>query len=266
MPDEKTVLQVAFDNLSQEFERISHLLTPTEDHPFGKYAERIGSKFPDYKSPVKNALKVIERALKGETSLEEGWESYTRIKAELMPSLSSELLAIIGGVFLIQAKLDQVGNYDGASGDASSEKPLSFTNMAEELVKDLADRGGKGWAPVLFVGEERLGHSVAEIIRLRFPACDIWHLPFTAHEYGYLVAQLRPPEQFRTFRAEVRANVDPRKHKDNSPPGDQSCYIETIRSLWITYYGHKTDQERGNFFKTLDQERTTLGTQQETLL
>jgi hypothetical protein len=266
MPDEKTVLNVAYQSLNQELNRISYLLRPPEDHPFRKYADRIRSKFGASTSQVQNALGKIKQAIDGETSLEEGWKSYVRIKTELMPNLSNELLASIGGFFLIHAKLDHVGNYDGASDDTSSGAPLSFVNMAEMLVEELADRGGPGLAPVLIVGEERLGHSVAEIIRLRFPACDIWHLPFTAHEYGYLVAQLRPPEELVNFRARVRNNVDPRQHRNNSPPDDQSCYLEPIRRLWKMYYDATTDRERDNFFRLHDQELITLARQQETLL
>jgi len=266
MSDEKTVLNATYESIDQEHKRISYLLKPTKDHPLGEYAQRIKGKFAESQSQVQIALLEIKQAIDGKKSLEDGWKSYARLKTELMPSLSSELLAIIGGVYLIKAKLDHMGDFDGESDGKSSNTPLSFSEMAQMLIEDLNGRGGKGWAPVLIVGEERLGHSVAEIIRLRFPACDIWHLPFTAHEYGYLVAQLRQLDRFENFRAQVRNNVDPRRHKNNAPPDDESCYLEEVRRMWRIYYGAETSQERDNFYKNHEQELIALGRRQDTLL
>ncbi len=266
MPDEKTVFNASYESINQEIDRILYLLKPTKDNPLGEIVERIHSKFRETQSQVQNARRELRQAKDGQKSLEDGWKSYTRLKTELLPILSSELLAVLGGVYLTKAKLDHMGDFDGKSGSGSSDMPLSFSKMAETLVDDLARRGGGGWAPVLIVGEERLGHSVAEIIRLRFPACDIWHLPFAAHEYGYLVAQLQAPGMLENFRAHVRINVDPRQHKNNAPPEDESCYLEEVRRLWKIYYNAETGQERDNFSKNHEQELITLGRRQEALL
>lgn len=267
MPDERTVLNTTYLSLTQELSRISYLLKPIKDHPLGEYAERIQSKFVDYRSAAQNALREMKQAIDGnDKSLEDGWSAYLKLKTELMPSLSSELLAIIGGVYLIKANLDHMGNFEGDSGQQDRQPTMSFSEMAQTLVEDLATRGGKGWAPVLIVGEERLGHSVAEIIRLRFPACDIWHLPFTAHEYGYLVAQIRPPDLLGQFRAHVQNNVDPRHHTENLHPPDRSCFLKAIQRLWDNYYDLKSDEERVNFSKVHEQDVIALGKQQDTHL
>ncbi len=267
MYDQKTVLKTAYEGLEQELSRISYLLKPIKNHPLGEYAERIQSKFVESKSAVQNALREIKQALDGKgKSLEEGWCSYMKLKTELMPSLSSELLAVIGGVYLIKANLDHVGDFEGDFSQEDRKPTMSFSEIAQILVEDLAKRGGKGWAPVLIVGEERLGYSVAEIIRLRFPACDIWHLPFTAHEYGYLVAQTRPPDLLGNFRAYVRHNVDPKQHQNNTSPSDRFCFLEEIQRLWDHYYNNLRAEEREKFSQTHKLELSALAKEQETHL
>src|SRR3989442_3403286 len=99
-----------------------------------------------------------------------------------------------------------------------------------------------GWQSVLIVGEEQLDPSQADIIRLRFPACDIWNLPFTAHEYGYLVAHkdLRAGRSkraiFHNLREEVQENVNLRKHDPGSPPEHRECYLSEMVKLWDEYH------------------------------
>ncbi|MBN1262086.1 MAG: hypothetical protein JXB35_15515, partial [Anaerolineae bacterium] len=63
--------------------------------------------------------------------------------------------------------------------------------LAEHLVGNFSADTGASWSSVMILGEERLFDKVTkitQIIRMRFPEWDIWSLPFTAHEFGQLVA------------------------------------------------------------------------------
>jgi hypothetical protein len=173
-----------------------------------------------------------------------------------MPILSIELLAVIGGLYLRQAHLDDVRQDD-------SKGPMRFLEMAESLVKELAPRSGApGDRCSSWGGENWL--CEAEIIRLRFPACDIWHLPFTAHEYGYLVAKNRPPDLFKNLLAEVRSKVDPPSTRAAASP-DHLCFSKEIQDLWDRYYNLRPSEQE-DFSKDHDQELNTLANRQEVQL
>jgi hypothetical protein len=258
----KTTLRTAYLAVRQEYTRISALLSPIATgqlpHPLRNHAQKIKRLFSVSQSKALKLLRTIEDHEKN-GRFQEGWRDYIELKTEVMPALSSELLAVIGGVYLHESELD---NLYAASSTASRR---SFSDMAEELVEDLADRSGMGWESVLIVGDERLGHSEAEIIRLRFPACDIWNLPFTAHEYGYLVAHKdRAPKSFKDLRTKVQQSVDPSNHDFGSPPEDRERYLDEVVKLWDAYHAQPTSADaQQEVIKPREKELSTLILQQE---
>lgn len=147
----------------------------------------------------------------------EGWSKYARLRSEYMPRISNELLAVIGGIYLEKEGHDHL----------QPSRVLSFSTVAKRLVDLLAAQASKPPAQILIVGEERFEPVGAEIIRLRFPACDVWNLPFAAHEYGYLVAQHSAPPQLADLQGEVKRNVD-LETMPNDPP-DIECYLPSVR-------------------------------------
>jgi sugar-specific transcriptional regulator TrmB len=259
---ETTVLRTAYEAIKQEFSRISNLLYA--QNPLEKYTNNIRGKFNDRISTVQTMLEEIEKAIDSNKPWE-GWDKYVELKTELIPSLSSELLAVIGGVYMIEAHLDDPGETLGYTAD-SVHKPLSFSDLAKELVGDLARRTGRMWASVLIVGEEFFKDSEAEIIRLRFPACDIWNLPFTAHEYGYLVARKdlseRVLERVRKAREKVKESVNPAKHENSTLPEDKGCFLKEVSDLWEKYYKLDSASERNQFMESFEVNVDKLADQQ----
>ncbi|MFL6448706.1 MAG: hypothetical protein ACJ746_13605 [Bryobacteraceae bacterium] len=265
--DEKSLLVTALRGVRQEYDRIRNLIRHREDHPLGKYGRAMGSKFARSLNAFDTDLTKMEEAVSGDVAPKEGWAAYVRLRTDLIPSLSNELLAVIGGIHLMNAKLD----YVTAPADDEAEigeDVLRFSDIAQELVRDLDEHGAGVSAPVLIVGEERISHAMAEIIRLRFPACDIWHLPFTVHEYGYLVAEIRPPERFSEFRSEVEQNVNPEKHSNYGRPRDESCFLPRVVELWDEYYSKRTEKypERDRFTGVFERELSALRRQQRNIL
>ena len=242
MSDDLTILRTAYHGLDGELKEILRWLAGNSQLPLGNYAQRISGRLSHLESEATSLLDKMRKAIEPNTqgsgvwqpNVEAAWNAYGKLKREIIPILASELLAVIGGAFLMREKLDIMGN-----------SPLSFSSLAQTLVDNLAWRSKGGWESVLIVSEERIGYLQAEIIRLRFPACDIWNLPFAAHEYGYVVGERRNLNVFSEFRQEVGKQVDPRKHatnpmtQDRQSPPDSLCFLPEVRSFWERY-----DRER----------------------
>lgn len=228
--DEKAVLRATYQALKQEIGRIEFLTTPKPDHPLGNSVHRIANYF-GLIGEAQIVLDEIKEAVAGKRSLQEGWRAAVQLKSDLLLNLSNELLAVVGGIHIVEKGLDRISDPCSPSGQST----LKFSGLAQNLVDDLNNRCGRGWAPILIVGEERLGNRVASIIRLRFPACDLGHLAFTADEYGYLVAQLAAPSWIEDLKSDVRRSTDPKNHLQGCPPADHSCFSLPVQRLWAEY-------------------------------
>ncbi len=228
-----SVLEAAYRAARQEFQSMEHLLTLDRDSPLYSVAVVINSrKFGS--SQINNLLEHMHRAI-DQRNLCEAWTHFLELR-EALHEYSNELLGIIGGVYVKEKVLDDVRQHVPKSEDLDVKRQFSFSSLATALVDDLAYRSALGWQSVLIVGEERSGIGMADIIHLRFPAWDLWNLPLTAHEYGYLRARVIPTGEladFRTFRDdEVRRLVDPSTHEDGERPGNASCFLPAVRQLW----------------------------------
>jgi len=234
--DPVTQAWVAYKELLREFLRVTRLLDEPEKLLKKRdLADTIKkAAFEGAKNAISISLGEMQDAIKRK-DLPTAWEKYSEIRTTLMPRLANDLLAMLGGLYVREQCLDNARQgQDPATGRAGA---LSFSVLAEELaIKDLNRRTGAGWNSVLIVGEERLAHSEAEIIRLRYPACDIWHLPSTAHEYGYLVARKEKtgPNELWKLSREIKEQVDPRKHKGKRPAA-AACFLPEVRELWERY-------------------------------
>jgi hypothetical protein len=223
MSDETSMLRLVHAAAKEEYEHITFWLEPRESHPFGEEGDTIGKKLRPLSGEAGQLLEKIDQDIQN-GDVAAGWATYTELRTEVMPRLSNELLAIIGGMYLMTQ------NYDGLV--PRDPRPVSFSKVARNLLKNLSQRADKVPGSILIVGEERVAPVQAEIIRLRFPACDVWNLPFTAHEYGYLIAQKDPPEAFRELKDDVRRWVDPREHQGRAGRDDDDCFLPEVHAFW----------------------------------
>jgi hypothetical protein len=243
MSQPPTLLRTAYEAMKREYDRIAELM-PLEKEiqenvealqklpkPLRSEVSLIRRVFNDTRVRASNLLSRIDSAEK-QQELKEGWELYAELKSQVMPVLSNELLAVIGGIYLKDVHLDYL-HYLRKADDDQSVRQRGFTEQAEQLIKNLADRSGMGWQSALIVGEERFSYSKANIIRLRFPACDLWNLPFTAHEYGYIVAYKDEPDwlDFPKLRKEVWDSFD-LANSNWERPQYQKCYLKDVDQLW----------------------------------
>lgn len=255
------LLDDAYGALKAEFSRIELLIqSPGEGGPLRGHAEEIQSKFSPHILQLNEKLDEIEIA-KDKADLRKAWQVYGEARSRLLPALANDLLAAIGGFYLRDHRLDDAGVAVGRN-----EGP-SFATLAESLVRDdLMGRTGERDYPVLIVGEERPEVSGA-VIRLRFPAWDIWNLPLTAHEYGYILSR-RTKEvdrlnDFDGFCKEVRRQVNPSLHDLATRPPNADCFLPEVRQFWNDYYNESTDEGRRRFIDRYAHKLVFLQEQQE---
>lgn len=272
-----TLLCVGFERLLEEYLRINDLMKLTRDpkeHPLGSQADRIIKLFKRQVGNVRNDLRKIRDFLykdppaQGADEAEiqayqqektQTWELYTRLRSRDMQNLSNELLAVLGGVYLNQKNL---ANMTGLE----SGKSLSFTDRAEKLAQEIADNADRTWTQVLIVGEENPIHTEAEIIRLRFPACDLWNMPLIAFEYGYLLSFKEVNLQFRSTINRFSRLVNPGNHPNDERPETDFGFLDSVKKFWDEYYREETEENRKAFLKTRRASIVQLQAQQENVM
>jgi hypothetical protein len=268
IPHTPTVLFTdAFTALRVEAARLEELVrNPEPENPLATHATDIQSRFNPYLGELNDRIADIERALQ-DGQLRDAWRIYADVRGSHLPALANDLLAAIGGLYLREQRLDDARlRPQEESGDAT---PLSYAALAERIVRDdLMVRTGEDAAPVLIVGEERPDVTGA-VIRLRFPAWDIWNLPLIAHDYGYILARRRDRipklKPFQIFASEIRDRIDPRKYESLGAIEGPGYFSADVSHFWKRYYDQSaTPEQRGLTIR--DQERLgILQDQQERL-
>lgn len=126
--------------------------------------------------------KLRERVQKGRIPPELAWSSFRMTRQESGP-IFRECLEFLGGVVIRDKGLDK-----------------GICQVADELVRRYAQDTDVKWGRLTILGEEHFLDPVADIIRLRFPEWDVWNLPFTAHEFGHVVANEMAADEEKDFQ------------------------------------------------------------------
>ena len=252
------LLCTGYERLLDEYLRIKDLMRlsrPGSDkHPLGSQADRIIKLFQIQVGKVHNDLteirnflykapppaeadQAVRQAYQDEKT--QAWKIYTRLRTREMRGLANELLAVLGGVYLREQNLE---NMPGLR-----KNPLSFTDTAENLAIDISEYANRHWTQVLIVGEENPLHSEAEIIRLRFPACDIWNTTLIAFEYGFLLSHKEVNSQFRKTIDAATDLVDPQNHPHHERLETEYGFLPAVKKLWDDYYERETEERREQY-------------------
>jgi hypothetical protein len=151
-----------------------------------------------------------------DAALSKRWREYTRLDAELRP-VHQECLAFIEGILVRGQRLDR-----------------GICEVADGLLYELKRRCGISWDRFTILAEGELFGELADVIRLRFPALDVWELPVAAHELGHLAAPTLATDSgdtpFMTLLQTQRAPID-------VPPGaSYDDYLhEHFADVFATY-------------------------------
>lgn len=227
-------LTIPIAAVRRELSQIRSWIRPRHEHPFGdaESVQKFGGQLRGLVNNADQELREIENDLARDQT-RSAWERYARLQREDLPQLANELLAVIGGRYLSTRNLDDMHPRDRDEQQAEA-RVISFSGVARDLLNDLSNRTNAGVGSLLIVGEERQVPIGTGIVRLRFPACDVWNLPFTAHEYGYLVARSEASRSFKTFREQVERGVDPRTHKPGEDAVADHPYLQDVVQFWTT--------------------------------
>ena len=175
MANEHTILLAEINAQQQNLKRILAILK-SQNIP-AAYRNIIYAKFALAISPLDNDLKELITKVENGNLNQQGtvacWQEIAQIRDECN-NIFAQLMDFLGGIAVRDMKLEE-----------------GMCRVAEHLVSETYRASGLIWSSVLIVGEERLFQEIAQttqFIRLRFPEWDIWNLPFTAHEFGVLLA------------------------------------------------------------------------------
>jgi hypothetical protein len=251
----KNVLKVACQTLQHEIEVIKRLNKSTDIPINLKVDLGIVSNGLEVKlREIDRTIEDILAEINDPEALAENWQKYTFIKAHLVPGLATDLLAIIGGFYLQEFKLDNIRHDD---------HQIPMTEQARALLQDLLPPNSSV-NQVLIVGEERIGIHGSKILRLRFPGFDIWNLPFIAHEYGYWAAYNdRVSTKFDRLISRIHNTID--EYSLSVDQINESGFIDEIKDNFHKYQ-RLDEKERNDFIEKNKKRIKQLKERQENYL
>lgn len=166
---------------------------------------------------LKLELRKIRKTLRvagakpGEEALQDIKESWGRYQDiyEQSQEVFGECLEYVGGLALRDRGFDQ-----------------KICHVADKLILSCAeDWNNLKWQSLtVLTAQEKLGQTLARIIRLRFPEWTIWTLPFTAHEFGHVaIHAIEPLREFVEGKINELMRKDPQLEaaRATHPPASQ---------------------------------------------
>lgn len=215
------ILIAQIDAQIRNLERIKNVV----DHEAieGKYSLASG-KFRRVANPqlkalekLKKRVKAVEDGREPVENLAQYWETYLPLRRHAQRAYN-QCLDYLGGIAVRAMKLDG-----------------GMSDHAESLVTEYyAKKTGVTWGSVMIVGEERLFDDVSkitEIIRLRFPEWDIWNLPFTAQEFGQLIASKEEEGLLDFFRDELHSIENAIRDQDVAQDDCDELGVQNVNEL-----------------------------------
>jgi len=224
MSAETEVLIAQIDALTEQLQRGEAVLKSESIER--EYRMPIYGKFARAISPLMRRLEQLRcTAAKDSLAPEEldaAWREFTEAYSEGQ-RVFAQCLDFLGGIAVRRMGLER-----------------GICGVAERLVGDFAFATGVPWSSVMILGEERLFDDVAQItqiIRMRFPEWDVWSLPFTAHEFGQLVASGESVRGLREFMVDEERRLRRLIEDAQIQQAELQAVAPTIRALRAEYVG-----------------------------
>jgi len=164
------------------------------DATIGNEARMQRQELDNVRTALNNAV-----ALQGPQQTEElrrAWTGYFRVQHDC-EAIFGECLRLLGGVALRNQGFGQILDNE-------------IWDVADELIRSCAnDSIGDPWTSLTVPApREAVARTLARMIRVRFPAWNVWTIPLAAREYGHVVAEDAPklPDD---IAARLRSSVEP---------------------------------------------------------
>ncbi len=240
---EENILVAQIDALIQNLDRIYNLLQNDKIEP--EFRNPIYGKFGLAINTRKYDLEKLKERVEGKNltgaQLAEEWKKYTDVRVKGQ-RVFDQCLDFLGGVAVRRMELEE-----------------GICSLAEDLVKYFAERTGVSWSSVMILGEERPFDDVAQltqIIRLQFPEWDIWSLPFTAYEFGQLVARAETLTELFKFFVDEEELIRQLIEKENLTEEEFINLAPDIKAHRQEYQSDKTNTRLVERF--LEQQRVHM--------
>jgi hypothetical protein len=145
------------------------------DASIGQEARNQGRELERVRTALDNAS-----ALAGPQQAEElrkAWTGYFRVQHDC-EAIFGECLRLLGGLALRNQGFGQILDNQ-------------IWEIADELIRSCANESiGDPWTSLTVPApREAVARTLARMIRLRFPAWNVWTVPLAAREYGHVVAE-----------------------------------------------------------------------------
>lgn len=184
--DERSIILAQVLALRQKLDRVTSLLeSPQID---AELRSRVQVRFNRLLKRQQAALEKVQKKIPPAESLPsswagslpECWTDFRSVKNE-SDAIFHECLALMEGALVRGARIDN-----------------GICRIADSMLDELSRRADIPWERFTILATSEFYGNMAEIIRLRFPEANIWHLSTAAHEFGHFVAQeLKTPGTFR---------------------------------------------------------------------
>lgn len=140
-------------------------------------------------------------------ALKRSWRRYYEIYDESRKTFG-EYLEFIGGLAIRSMGFDEAIRSTGFD--------ERVCQVADELVRSCSKEVSlQPWQSLTIPSlQESLTRTLARIIRLSFPEWTIWMLPFTAHEYGYVVIEDSLAQERNVIKTFVTSEIELLKQRD----------------------------------------------------
>jgi hypothetical protein len=138
----------------------------------------IGIEVRNQKEKLEKIRTALDNAGPEQTDeIRDAWSEYFRVQSHC-ETIFGECLRLLGGLAIRNQGFD--GVLDNQTWD-----------IADELVRGCANESvGDPWTSLTVpASREAVARTLARMVRLRFPAWDIWTIPLAAREYGHVVAE-----------------------------------------------------------------------------
>jgi hypothetical protein len=181
--NEQSILPLQIEGLREDLTHIENILNSLDSGQVDLIG-RVRMRLDHLLQLKRTALTTLETDMARNRALSDCWKDLRGIRRECR-QLFQVCLALIEGALLRQNR------FDGG-----------ICRIAEALLDELNLVSDSSWKRFTIWSDGESFTKLDEVIRVRFPSINIWHLPVAAHEFGHFIG--RQLEDLRTGRRPFR--------------------------------------------------------------
>ena len=204
--NEHSILSLQIEALREDLTHIQNILNalqsgaivPASSHSdLIELLSRVSTRLEQSIETNVRALKKLDSDIESNVALSNCWKDLREIRHD-SKRLFQVCLALIEGALVRQY------GFDGG-----------LCRIADALLDELNLMSDSGWRRFTIWSDAESFTKLDEVIRVRFPSVNIWHLPVAAHEFGHFVSENL--QELGTVRRPFQELCDSYKGKPEAP-------------------------------------------------